>query len=117
MHPPPRTSQGLANNLRGFEGELAALHEAPGVVAVNKTFKAPLLSAALQNNEDSASSSTSTSSSSSGSSSSSDSDTASPPPPGELQVEVDVVADSGLTWIEVKVSRARLDQLGLSCRH
>ncbi|KAF6260978.1 hypothetical protein COO60DRAFT_831006 [Scenedesmus sp. NREL 46B-D3] len=30
--------QGIINNLRGFHGELMALHEAPGVVAVCKKF-------------------------------------------------------------------------------
>jgi hypothetical protein len=38
LHTLSPTMQGIVNNLRGFHGELMALHEAPGVVAVCKKF-------------------------------------------------------------------------------
>ena len=134
--------QGVTNNLRGFRGEMMALAEAPGVVAVCKKFRSAATTATLTTDEqlqaqllldnDSSSSdgseagspraaspwnslplaNTTNSSSSSGSpasslqqpgrSSSPRARCSSPRQVPVLQVEVDVVADEGLTWIEVK---------------
>ena len=56
-------TQGIVNNLRGFEGELLAAHTAPGVVGLNKKFWDASRT---------------------------------------ISVEVDVVAQEGVCWIEVK---------------
>lgn len=154
--------QGVTNNLRGFRGEMMALREAPGVVAVCRKFRAPatagegasqLQQHASQLDSDSSSSSSGSygsdvespragrrltpdgmvvslasfspshssgladplqlpaqyapatgnrSSRSQRSDRSSSSSSSRPAAPAVLQVEVDVVADDGLTWIEVK---------------
>lgn len=105
--------QGVTNNLRGFKGEMMALLEAPGVVAVCKKFR-PAAAAAPQDNpllsSDSSSSEGSDVDSPRAAAGSipgafqqagSSSSCSSPRAPA-TQVEVDVVADEGLTWIEVK---------------
>lgn len=119
VHAPPRLS------CLPLQGEMAALQEAPGVIAVCKKFRASATArgspqqeqlSAAQSQLHSDSSSTSSSSNSIGSdnsSSDSSSEAGSPraagtaggsgsrgaSPAAELLVEIDVVADYGLTWI------------------
>jgi len=123
--------QGIINNIRGLVSELQAMHEAPGVVAVQKKFRGPggslaggLRAAAApsspsstaniqqqqqQQHIEEAGGAATTSPAAGSPASRADADARAPAPPlaaaaaaAPASVEVDVVAHNGMTWIESK---------------
>jgi hypothetical protein len=86
--------QGILNNVRGFAAELQAMAEAPGVVAVQRKFRMPRPPGALAGGGGGGGGGAS--------SSGGNGDDSGGGAPDMLEVEVDVVAHGGQTWIEVK---------------